>query len=290
MKDKPIELLQDEVVKTAHKFAVTNKIKIIGSQAKRGILFPSDFDFVSEFKQRPKALAHELKKLFSNKRFMNTIYFMDFKCGLNPNFAPDYPELEREKWILRWSINDIKNGHIKLIGGGTKSLEDALEDDTTIKIDWILRDPIMECSMNIQYKQTLHTKEEEIESLKQDVQDYLKTNTMKSMKRLYSLLVVTNENKTLQTQLVDYFNSDVGIVNKAKNDLETIRLLLDKYPDVKVENEIQQVKQNLGCIDWLDEKRLKKMNVKTLHKTIDYLQNTLNTISKDVLANLTESF
>ena len=283
--EKPITLLQNNIVKTAHKFAVSNKIKIIGSQAKRGLLYPSDLDFYSEFHQRPKALASELKRVFSDKSFMKQVYFMDMKCGLDTRFAP-YKEEDREKWLLRWKPKDIVNGFVKLHDGKTKSLEDALEDDTIIKIDWIYKEPLTECSINIQYKQTPPTKEEEMKSLKEDIDEYLKTNTMKSMKRLYSLLVLTKKDKPLQKKLVEYFNSDVGLVNKGKNDLELLQALLEKHPKVEVDNEIQEIKSNLGCVEWVSASLLKKLSRSTLDKTINELQTLLNKISKAVLAKL----
>lgn len=289
LKEKPIELLQNNVVETAHHFAVKHKIKVIGSNAKRGLLFPSDLDFASEFKQRPKALANELKKVFQNKKFMNQFYFMDFKCGLDKRFAP-FKEEEREKWLLRWTPKDVIRGYVKLHDGKKKSLEDALQDDTTIKIDWIMKNPLLECSLNIQYKQEPPTKEEEIESLKKDVEFYLKENTMKSMKRLYSLLVLTKENKPLQKQLVDYFNSEVGIVNKGRNDLVLIQTLLEKHPNVKVDDEIQTIKANLGNVAWLDASLLKKMSVQTLDQTISSLQTILNQISKEILLELESQY
>ena len=283
--EKPTELLQNEVVKTAHKFAVSNKIKVIGSNAMRGLLYPSDLDFISEFHQRPKALASELKKVFSDKKFMLSIYFMDFKCGLDTRFAP-YKEEERDKWLLRWTPKDVKNGYVKLHDGETKSLEDCLLDNTIIKIDWIYRQPLVECSLNIQYKQEPPTKEEEIATLKEDINEYLKTNTMKSMKRLYSLLVLTKKNKPLQKQLVEYFNSPAGIVNKGRNDLVLIQTLLESHPFVDVDTEIQQIKANMGCVPWVSASVLKKMSRKTLDKTIEYLDDLLNKVSKSVLSEL----
>jgi len=289
MKDKPIELLENQIVKSALKFAVTNKIKVIGSNAKRGFLFPSDLDFMSEFAQKPKALAEELKKIFKNKKFMNEIYFMDFKLGLDERFFP-YEEKDRDKWLLRWTPKDVIRGYIKLHDGKKKFIEDCFDDDTIIKIDWIYKFPLTECSLNIYYNQKAITKEKEVESLKEDICEYLKTNTMKSMKRLFSLLVLTKKNKPLQKKLLDYFNSDVGIVNKGLNDLVLIKTLLEKYPNVDVDIEIQEVKANLGNVDWTDANVLKKMNVSTLNETISYLQETLNEISKKVLDTISQIF
>lgn len=282
MKDKSLDLLENQIVKSAVRFAVTNKIKVIGSNAKRGILFPSDLDFLTEYAQRPKALSEELKKIFKNKKFMNEIYFMDFKLGLDERFFP-YKDEDRDKWLLRWTPKDVINGYIKLYDGKKKFIEDCFDDDTIIKIDWIYKFPLTECSLNIYYNQTAITKEKEVESLKEDIREYLKTNTMKSMKRLYSLLVLTKKDKPLQKKLLDYFNSDVGIVNKGLNDLVLIKTLLEKYPNVDVYTEIQEIKANLANVDWTDANVLKKMSLSTLDETISYLQETLNEISKKVL-------
>jgi len=86
--------------------------------------------------------------------------------------------------------------------------------------------------------------------------------------------------------LIEYFNSDVGLVNKGKNDLELLQALLEKHPKVEVDNEIQEVKSNLGCVEWVSASLLKKLSRSTLDKTINELQILLNKISKAVLEKI----
>ena len=68
-----------------------------------------------------------------------------------------------------------------------------------------------------------------IKGLKEDIDEYRETNTMKSMKRFYSLLIALGKEKNKQRQLVSYFNSPIGYVNKIKNDLELLMDLTDKH-------------------------------------------------------------
>jgi hypothetical protein len=316
MDEKPITMLNNEVIKTAYKFSIQHKIKLLGSNSLRGMLYPSDFDFESELTDKRQALYLEFKKIFQDKKFMKGIYFMDFKCGIDKRFYPfniDNPllpkewrqkikkskydeELIRETYILRWKPKDVINGYITLIDGNRKSFIDCLEDDTIIKVDWIVPvgDTFAECSTNYYYKQTPSTKEEIIEGLKEDIEEYRNKNTMKSMKRFYSLLVSLGKDKKKQKELVSYFNSPIGYVNKIKNDLELLMDLTDKH-EIKweiIESNIQMLKENLSNSVFpkdsvvLDLNTTQKNYKKKVNKVIDTLQKVLNEISKDILKKL----
>ena len=316
MEDKPIEMLNKEVSKTAHKFSIQHKIKLLGSNSMRGMLYPSDFDFESELTDKRQALYSQFKKVFQDKKFMKSIYFQDFKCGIDKRFYPfniDNPllpkewrqkikksknkeELIRETYILRWTPKDIINGYVKLIDGTRKSFVDCLDDDTIIKVDWIVPvgDDFAECSTNYYYNQTPPTKDELIKGLKEDIDEYRETNTMKSMKRFYSLLIALGKEKNKQRQLVSYFNSPIGYVNKIKNDLELLMDLTDKH-EIKweiIQSNIQMLKENLSnsifptdsvVLDLNCNQRNYKQKVK---KVIDKLQKILNEMSKEVLRKI----
>ena len=69
--EKTTKMINDEVETTAHHFAVEHKLKILGSNATRGMLYPSDYDFESKLSGRADAIYQEFRKVFKNKKFIN---------------------------------------------------------------------------------------------------------------------------------------------------------------------------------------------------------------------------
>jgi hypothetical protein len=312
MVEKPIEMLNDAVTKTAHKFAIKHKVKLLGSNSLRGMLYPSDFDFESKLTDRKKALYTEFKKVFQNKAFMNSIYFMDFKCGIDERFvdinnlppnllkqvksADDPEEAHRDLYILRWKPNDVINGFIKLVDGKKKSFIDCLDDDTILKIDWIV--PVghtfAECSTNYYYKQTPPTEEEIVKGLKEDIEEYKNTNTMKSLKRFYSLLQSLKKEKSTQKKLVSFFNSPIGYINKVKNDLQLLMDLTETHEIEwsKIQSNIQMLKENLSNTEIPQNSVVLDLNCnqrnyrKKVQSVIDKLQKIINEVSKELLREI----
>mgnify|MGYP003648987480 FL=1 len=317
--EKTTKMINDEVETTAHHFAVEHKLKILGSNATRGMLYPSDYDFESKLSGRADAIYQEFRKVFKNKKFMNSIYLCDFKCGVDERFVPfninnplipkqmrqkikkatgeEKEDLERELYILRWSQQDIINGYIILVDGTKKSFVDCLDDNTTIKVDWAVPvgNTFAECSINYYYKQEPQSKEQTIQELKEDVDYYKHNNTMKSMKRFYSLLTTINEDKKKQKELVKYFNSPIGYINKIKNDLEFLLELTLKHNIEwdKIKSNLQMLKNNLsnsalpstGLI--LEFNHLSQSNYKNkIKKIINKLQTIINEVSKNYLRQI----
>jgi hypothetical protein len=309
---KNIDLLNNNVGNIAHSFSVQHKIKLIGSNATRGMLFPSDFDFESKLSGRAEALFNEFKKIFKNKKLMSKIYFMDFKCGLDNRLYPfninnplipakmkkkimkakDKEKLERELYIIRWTPAEVIRGYKVLFDGTHKSFVDCLEDDTTIKLDWII--PIgnayMECSTNYYYKQS--DVSNQVKELTEEIDYYKYNNTMKAMKRLMSILVLTNRDKRVQKKLVAYFNSPIGYINKIKNDMELLVELTEKHeiPFQRIYNNIQMLKEKLGNTDLVSTPfvlGLNKINAsnykRKIKKAIDFIQKVINDVSKNML-------
>ena len=311
---KNVNLINNNVGNIAHSFSVQHKIKLIGSNATRGMLFPSDYDFESKLSGRAEALFQDFKKTFKNKKIMSKIYFMDFKCGLDNRLYPfninnplipakmkkkimkakgeEREKLERELYIIRWTPAEVIRGYKVLFDGTHKSFVDCLEDDTTIKLDWII--PIgnayMECSTNYYYKQS--DVSNQVKDLTDEIDYYKHRNTMKAMKRLMSILLITNRDKRVQKKLVTYFNSPIGYINKIKNDMELLMDLTDKHdiPFQSVYNNIQMLKEKLGNTDLVSNKfvaGLNKINAsnykRKVNKAIDFIQEVINKVSKNML-------
>ena len=273
LKNKPITELNNKIGDIAHKFAIQNKLKLLGSNSYKGLIFPSDYDFTSDISESIKALAKHLSDLF--KKSLPFI-FLDFKAGL----------FNGEK--IRWTPKQISNGFNK------KSLEDALKDNTLIKLDYAVKlgNSFFENSIIFYTKyQTESTKKEVENELEEEITEYSKDNSMKSLKRLFSLLKLQNKNKPLQNKLITFFNSDVGLANKIKNDLELLELIISKHK-LSLEEIIettQMIKERLSTIAWINPNEFNKINKSNykqiIKKEIEYIRSRINPIAKAFLRN-----
>jgi hypothetical protein len=107
---------------------------------------------------------------------------------------------------------------------------------------------------------------------------YDEPNYFKYLKRVFSIKTMKNQSTK---KLIDFFNSQVGLLNKSKTDLETLILVLEnKFRKVKLEdvcNNIQIIKQNIGGISEVEFKS-------TLYKDLDKICSYKNPTS--IIKNL----
>lgn len=215
-------------------------------------------------------------------------------------------EAVRDLFILRWTHQDIQRGDIKLIDGTTKSLEDCILDKTTMKVDLIIKvgNQFQEVSENYYIKlgdrsnfTKMPSKKEMEDSLAEDIHYYSKVDTFKSLKRLFSLLQAegVKKNKPQLDLLIAFFNSQVGYLNKIKNELTILEILLDQPRKPKwadVESNLQFIKEQISNvykvpltekvftdIDNITEKTALR-DIRTLK---DYFQSKINLESKKFL-------
>ena len=212
----------------------------------------------------------------------------------------------RKLFILRWTPTDIATGSIRLIDGARKSLEDCLLDKTICKIDLLTRvgEQFVEISEN--YYITIdgksnHSKiqsRDELESdLEEDIRYYSKIDSLKSLKRLFSLYQVEGNKKKMK-QLITFFNSQVGQLNKIKAEIDILLAVLDqprkpRWQDV-VSNtqfikeqiskiyEISLTSDVFKCLDNITEKNV----VNTLTHLRTYFADKINAISKNYLGSI----
>jgi hypothetical protein len=213
--DKPNSMIQDKITSAIKDFSVKGKYRIIGSNATRGILYGSDYDANSKI-EGVNMLTH-IKKLYKHPPAIIT----DLKIG-----------------DTHWTSDDILKGR-----NGIYLLKDELKKDHMIKIDFVVPtvEGLKECS-EVYYRKD-EPKENVIRQLEKDIDDYLDTDTLKSMKRLVSILSLKKENKKLIQKLLNFFNTEVGLVNYCISNLETLELVKDKI-DVAPYRDL--VKEQLG--------------------------------------------
>jgi len=268
--------------------AIRGKFNIIGSASNQDILYYSDFD-LSTFE---KVSLESIKKIFQDK-FKEalkdpTIFITDFKCG----------EIDGEP--VRWNKTNIKTGS-QIVDGKRITLEECLLMPSTIKMDIValIDGDFVEFSDNYylsvngvkNYSDEEVSKNVLLKELEKSAKEYYdEPNYFKYLKRVFSIKTMKNQSTT---KLVDFFNSQVGLLNKSKTDLETLILVLEnKFRKVKLEdvcNNIQIIKQNIGGIsevkfkstlykdlDKICSYKNQTSIIKNLKKVINYIQKKVN--------------
>ena len=171
-------------------------------------------------------------------------------------------ELIRDLFLLRWKPAEVKRGWKKMIDGSKKYLKDAVMDKTRMKIDLLgkVGNQFVEVTevYTIKNKEGTNfvpqTKEELCDEYEDEIHYYSKTNAFKALKRLFSALKLDGEKENLPAmeKLVGFFNSQVGYLNKIRNELGILELLLTQdfrkphWDDV--EANLQYIKEQVSDI------------------------------------------
>ena len=268
--------------------AIRGKFNIIGSASNQDILYYSDFDLATF----EKVSLQSIKKIFQNKfkeALKNpTIFITDFKCG----------EIDGEP--VRWNKTNIKTGS-QIVDGKRITLDECLLMPSTIKMDIValIDGDFVEFSDNYylsvngvkNYSDEEVSKNVLLKELEKSAKEYYdEPNYFKYLKRVFSIKTMKNQSTK---KLVDFFNSQVGLLNKSKTDLETLILVLEnKFRKPKLEdvcNNIQIIKQNIGGVSEVEFKstlykdldkicsyKNQTSIIKNLKKVINYLQKKVN--------------
>jgi hypothetical protein len=217
----------------------------------------------------------------------------------------DRIDLIRDLYILRWKYDDIMRGSIRLFDGTYKQLVDCILDKTPLKIDLIgkVGDMFVEISENYYIKignrknYTHKPTREELESEYEDeIHYYASRDKFKALKRIFSLLQVEGEKGVRLDNLVTFFNSEVGLLNKIKNELIILKTLLEQdFRPVKREdiyNNLQVIKEQIANVYKIsiDDKLFKMIDDLTAKNAlegikylIDYFQKKINNNSAEFL-------
>jgi len=221
----------------------------------------------------------------------------------------DRIEKVRDLYILRWKHADVIRGYINLCDGTNYPLSCAIMDKTMMKIDLIVKvgNQFAEVSENYYIKvggETNYTKmpsKKELEAdLEEDIQYYSKIDSFKSLKRLFSLLQLegVKKDKPKMDKLVEFFNGQVGLLNKIKNELGILEILLEQPRKPKwedVEANLQFIKEQISSVYQVPltegvfqniDKITDKTAVRDIRTLKDYFQKKINTESKEFLTSL----
>jgi len=212
--------------------SLTRQYKIIGSSNLKNIRYNSDFD-LADFYNNKKPNVNKIVKYFQHiyktldvKKYFS--YITDFKCGLNSDGEP-----------LKWTKSEVLKNKKLLLDGSYITLGEAIAHKSTIKIDVItfVNGTFIEISENYYIKlgdisnfdtNTLSEKQI-IQSIKDSEKEEIKDdNYNKALKRQFSWRYAKNKDDRKLMKLIDFFNSSVGILNKARSDLDVLLLLIEK--------------------------------------------------------------
>jgi hypothetical protein len=278
---------------------ITGQYQVIGSASLEAIKYNSDYD-LQEF-INDKSGDNILTKIYKHfkKKFKyckeNKNYFItDFKCGINKDGEP-----------LRWDYDAMMLGVNNNI-----TFQQALLMKSTIKMDMIvlINKIFTEFSENYYFKfgqDTNYYKDDQDKnnlSIEKSFDQYLyEQNFWKALKRLFSLLLQDKKkNKTKLLKLIDFFNSNVGLINKCKIEFDIILLIMEQkfrkaglkdiYYNITIINEWAN---NAGLnVDYLP--LLSKKKFSSLEKSIkiirDDLANIVNKYSFEFLQKHFKNF
>jgi hypothetical protein len=217
----------------------------------------------------------------------------------------DRVDLIRDLYILRWKYDDIMKGEVKLFDGTYKKLVDCILDKTPLKIDLIGKVGDMFVEMSENYYITIgnqknYNKKPTRKELEADFQDdihyYASRDKFKALKRIFSLMEIEGEKGVRMENLVTFFNGEIGMLNKIKNELNILKALLEQdFRPVKqkdIYNNLQVIKEQIANIYKikLSDKLFKLIDSTTadnvlvgINWLISYFQEKINLNSKDFL-------
>ena len=217
-------------------------------------------------------------------------------------------DLVRDLFILRWKPKDVEAGKIKLIDGTYKTMEECLLDPTTLKIDLIRQVGNQFCEISENYYiKTKNGKSNYPENpskklvekgLEDDIRYYKNTNSFKALKRLFSLYLLEDKKSPRIDKMIDFFNGQVGYLNKIRAELEILeKVLTQDFRKPKweaVEANLQMIKEQLSSVFEIPfsdkvfaeiDKITEKSALKDIITLKDYFAKKINEYSKDFLAN-----
>ena len=277
-----------------HLLSIKGEYRIIGSAKLSATKYVNDYDIQEHVqepagKQYPSALLKIFQQKFKQAEENPTLFIVDFKCG----------EINGEP--IRWNKTTIKRGK-QTVDGKVISFQKCVLMKSTIKMDVIafVNGKFAEFTENYYFKIGKHTnyKKQNKTAIQQSLIQEAKVlaskqNMFKSLKRVFSFLRLKQIQPQIQKQLEDFFNGQVGQLNKCKHDVEILETVLgnsfrkpnrtDIISNLQfIKDTIQHIKeielkQNIGqTIDLISRRRGLNEMKSGLEILKSYLQKKVN--------------
>lgn len=241
--------------------------------------YPGDIDIFEPVKiccTREKAIgsiSKELKSIATKVKNSKTVFWGDFKAGLDFIYKPitgeshsqyedrtglklnlstgdDWHEAARKYYVVRWTVDEVVRGTKVLLSGTALTLEEAITHDTLIKLDlWGKVDGnYTEITNFFVFAWTDGNEdhvlnadlEDRLESLNSDIKKYSSPdhwNPLKLAKRLWNKALYIKDDK-LTHKLYPLFSSGAAILNQVVGEAETLRFMYEKIPDNKLPKKV----------------------------------------------------
>jgi hypothetical protein len=200
--------------------------------------------------------------------------------------------------VVRWTVNDVMDGHTTLRDGRTFTLSEAFTTPSLAKVDVVSRvagSRFTEFSMVYEFVKdgkVLNPTDINIsKSLLESIIAYsLSGNYFKVLKRTFSLARY-EKNKELIAKLEPILNSDLGRLYLIINDIEVLMFMLDRYknlPGDEIRFEIDQFINRLSNITLPPligkqptlNKAIRHIETLSLPKMVGPLETLKNTLYK----------
>lgn len=228
---KSAGVLNRKITDQLNRFCSKSELRLLGSNAVRGMLFPADLDtqcLVTGLNadQLSNHIQHAVSKL-------GDAFITEFKITI-------------AKTKYRWTQAELLKG--KKDG---MTLDQALSQaDGIVKADMII--PVNEgfIDATINYIITLDgktniqptSKKDKIIELRGEMNDYKKDNLFKALKRKFSILNLQGKDAST---LAPFLNSEVGLLSLCKTELELL-IELHKRKQKNLMPFVQVIKERLG--------------------------------------------
>lgn len=234
----------------------------IGSFALKIQKYPSDIDInqvVTIKNNNFSRFTEDLKGIVRGINKKPLTYFSDFKAGVDERYPDD-----KEKFVLRWSPEEILRGYKILPGNKKMTIEEAVSMKGVLKMDIIVYSNgrfieestffILERPDGSLINLPDNFYELFVEALKKDIKKYSQPGPdiklFKSVKRMWSLARLKRDVNMLR-KLKPLIVSNLSLLGQINADLETIILLTNKtnkLPKKEINNALDLIGKNISTI------------------------------------------
>lgn len=260
---------------------VESKNRIVGSASIKSNIYYSDYDFFEKVNEvSEKDIYQHFRDMFIQVSNRENMIVSDLKCGVNSNGEP-----------IRWNQQQIlRNDNNGL------SFEECIKHKGIVKIDiiYLLNSRFIELTNVYQIvidgeSNMDYSVEQIVEEITDEYKQKIKEgNYFKSLKKLYSIMKITNPSDLRLEKLLNYFNSPIGLLYRCKSDLETLLVAINssEFDLNEVKNSMEMIKELISAfpveniIDEIVIKKAKNDMMKPLHKQIRLIVDVLNRDAK----------
>lgn len=258
------------------------KPEIKGTYVDENIKYNGDIDLYTYIKINQSYLEYKdqlydnFLTIINNIKKSNNLYFIEFKAG----FDILSHDITNQK--VRWDINEIKQGYKILDNGKRYDFYKILEHPySVVKIDVAYWDDDKKLFTEVSniydffFKgETKKTKSQVIEDIEDEMLTlYEEGKKWKALRRKYSLAKIENDQPVIK-ELVNFFNSDIGLLAFVKSHLETVILVSDLYKNKSLKHKVALSIETLNTL-------LNKINIDPIHyKTLNQLKKSYKQIDK----------